>query len=122
MDEWPPPQRNESAARTVALLKANPSRVCPLSQGNSARLRHSATLRRGADRMQSLEARLSRLTHAQLLRLAALGCNESTQVMAEASRMLVPLWAAEEIFLSTDLLDCIMASLALDDAAVAKVR
>ena len=74
---------------------------------------------------QTLEARLSRLTHAQLLRLAALGCNESTQVMAEASRMLVPLWtadrAAEEVFLSTDLLDCIMASLGAQDAAVASV-
>jgi len=54
-----------------------------------------------------------------------LGCNESTQMMAEASRMLVPLWAAdraaEEVFLSTDLLDCIMASLALGDAAVSSV-
>ena len=74
---------------------------------------------------QTLEARLSRLTHAQLLRLVALGCNESTQMMAEASRMLAPLWAAdrtaEEVLLSTDLLDCIMASLALGDAAVASV-
>ena len=74
---------------------------------------------------QTLEARLSRLTHAQLLRLAALGCNESTQVMAEASRMLAPLWAADraadEVFLSTDLLDCILASLGAQDAAVASV-
>jgi hypothetical protein len=78
-----------------------------------------------ADAAQTLEARLSRLSHAQLLRLVALGCNESTQVMAEASRMLVPLWAAdraaEEVFLSTDLLDCIMASLGAQDAAVASV-
>ena len=77
------------------------------------------------DAAQTLEARLSRLSHAQLLRLVALGCNESTQVMAEASRMLVPLWAAdraaEEVFLSTDLLDCIMASLGAQDAAVASV-
>ena len=41
--------------------------------------------------------------------------------MVEANSMLVPRWAVDEILLSPDLLVCIMASLPLDDGAVAAV-
>lgn len=64
---------------------------------------------------------LTQVDQAQLVALAAVSCGQSKEAMAEANGMLVPRWAVDEILLSPDLLACIMASLSLDDGAVAAV-
>ena len=56
-----------------------------------------------------LELRLADLSHAELLRVAAIGCGESRAAMAEANRMLsaekpLPAWAVDQVLLSPDLL------------------
>ena len=55
------------------------------------------------------ELRLADLSHAELLRVAAIGCGESRAAMAEANRMLsaanpLPTWAVDQVLLSPDLL------------------
>ena len=56
-----------------------------------------------------LELRLADLSHAELLRVATIGCGESRAAMAEANRMLsatkpLPAWAVDQVLLSPDLL------------------
>ena len=71
-------------------------------------------------------ARLADLSHAQLLEIAAAGCEASTQVKNRADAILAahkPLaqWAVEGVLLSSDLLPHLLAPLQLEDGAAAAV-
>ena len=71
-------------------------------------------------------ARLADLSHAQLLEIAAAGCEASTQVRNRADAILAahkPLaqWAVEGVLLSSDLVPHLLAPLQLEDGAAAAV-
>jgi len=71
-------------------------------------------------------ARLADLPHAQLLEIAAAGCEASTQVMKRADALLaahkpLALWAVEGVLLSSDLVPYLLAPLQLEDGAAAAV-
>jgi hypothetical protein len=73
-----------------------------------------------------LAARLFDLSHAQLLEIAAAGCEASTEVKNRADAILAvhkPLaqWAVEGVLLSSDLLPHLLAPLQLQDGAAAAV-
>ena len=73
-----------------------------------------------------IAARLADLSHAQLLEIAAAGCDASTEVKNRADALLAahkPLaqWAVEEVLLSSDLVPHLLAPLQLDDGAAAAV-
>ena len=73
-----------------------------------------------------LAARLFDLSHAQLLEIAAAGCEASTEVKNRADAILaahMPLaqWAVEGVLLSSDLLPHLLAPLQLQDGAAAAV-
>ena len=70
--------------------------------------------------------RLADLSHAQLLEIAAAGCEASTEVKNRADAILaahMPLaqWAVEGVLLSSDLLPHLLAPLQLQDGAAAAV-
>ena len=70
--------------------------------------------------------RLADLSHAQLLEIAAAGCEASTEVKNRADAILAvhkPLaqWAVEGVLLSSDLLPHLLAPLQLQDGAAAAV-
>jgi hypothetical protein len=70
--------------------------------------------------------RLFDLSHAQLLEIAAAGCEASTKVKNRADAILAahkPLaqWAVEGVLLSSDLLPHLLAPLQLQDGAAAAV-
>ena len=70
--------------------------------------------------------RLADLSHAQLLEIAAAGCEASTKVKNRADAILAahkPLaqWAVEGVLLSSDLLPHLLAPLQLQDGAAAAV-
>ena len=70
--------------------------------------------------------RLVELSHAQLLEIAAAGCEASTDVNNRADAMLAahkPLaqWAVEGVLLSSDLVPHLLAPLQLEDGAAAAV-
>ena len=70
--------------------------------------------------------RLADLSHAQLLEIAAAGCEASTEVRNRADAILAahkPLaqWAVEGVLLSSDLLPHLLAPLQLQDGAAAAV-
>ena len=67
-------------------------------------------------------ARLVDLSHAQLLEIAAAGCEASTEVKNRADAILAahkPLaqWAVEGVLLSSDLAPHVLAPLPLEDSA-----
>jgi hypothetical protein len=71
-------------------------------------------------------ARLADLSHAQLLEIAAAGCEASTQVKNRADAILAahkPLaqWAVEGVLLSSDLVPHLLAPLQLEGGAAAAV-
>jgi len=71
-------------------------------------------------------ARLADLSHAQLLEIAAAGCEASAEVMNRADAILAahkPLaqWAVEGVLLSSDLVPHLLAPLQLEDGAAAAV-
>ena len=71
-------------------------------------------------------ARLADLSHAQLVEIAAAGCEASTQVKNRADALLAahkPLaqWAVEGVLLSSDLVPHLLAPLQLEDGAAAAV-
>ena len=73
-----------------------------------------------------MAARLADLSHAQLLEIAAAGCEASTQVKNRADALLAahkPLaqWAVEGVLLSSDLVPHLLAPLQLEDGAAAAV-
>ena len=73
-----------------------------------------------------LAARLVDLSHAQLLEIAAAGCEASAEVQNRADAILAahkPLaqWAVEGVLLSSDLVPHLLAPLKLEDGAVAAV-
>ena len=73
-----------------------------------------------------MAARLADLSHAQLVEIAAAGCEASTQVKNRADAILAahkPLaqWAVEGVLLSSDLVPHLLAPLQLEDGAVAAV-
>eukprot|EP00964_Phaeocystis_antarctica_P072403 scaffold44267_cov69-Phaeocystis_antarctica.AAC.3 len=73
-----------------------------------------------------IAARLAELSHAQLLEIAAAGCEASTEVKNRADAMLAahkPLaqWAVEGVLLSSDLVPHLLAPLQLADCAAAAV-
>ena len=73
-----------------------------------------------------LAARLVDLSHAQLLEIAAAGCEASTEVKNRADAILaahkpLPQWAVEGVLLSSDLVPHLLAPLKLEDGAVAAV-
>ena len=74
----------------------------------------------------SVAARLADLPHAQLLEIAAAGCEASTQVMKRADALLaahkpLAMWAVEGVLLSSDLVPHLLAPLQLEDGAAAAV-
>ena len=73
-----------------------------------------------------MAARLADLSHAQLVEIAAAGCEASTQVKNRADAILAahkPLaqWAVEGVLLSSDLVPHLLAPLELEDGAAAAV-
>ena len=71
-----------------------------------------------------MAARLADLSHAQLVEIAAAGCEASTQVKNRADALLAahkPLaqWAVEGVLLSSDLVPHLLAPLQLEDGAAA---
>jgi len=73
-----------------------------------------------------IAARLADLSHAQLVGIAAAGCEASTQVKNRADALLAahkPLaqWAVEGVLLSSDLVPHLLAPLQLEDGAAAAV-
>ena len=73
-----------------------------------------------------IAARLADLSHAQLVEIAAAGCEASTQVKNRADALLAahkPLaqWAVEGVLLSSDLVPHLLAPLQLEDGAAAAV-
>ena len=73
-----------------------------------------------------IAARLAELSHAQLLEIAAAGCEASTEVKNRADAILAahkPLaqWAVEGVLLSSDLVPHLLAPLQLEDGAAAAV-
>jgi ketosteroid isomerase-like protein len=73
-----------------------------------------------------IAARLADLSHAQLVEIAAAGCEGSTQVKNRADALLAahkPLaqWAVEGVLLSSDLVPHLLAPLQLEDGAAAAV-
>ena len=73
-----------------------------------------------------MAARLADLSHAQLVEIAAAGCEASTQVKKRADAILAahkPLaqWAVEGVLLSSDLVPHLLAPLQLEDGAAAAV-
>ena len=73
-----------------------------------------------------LAARLFDLSHAQLLEIAAAGCEASIEVMNRADAILaahkpLPQWAVEGVLLSSDLVPHLLAPLELEDGAAAAV-
>ena len=73
-----------------------------------------------------IAARLADLSHAQLLEIAAAGCEASTEVKNRADALLAahkPLaqWAVEGVLLSSDLVPHLLAPLQLEDGAAAAV-
>ena len=73
-----------------------------------------------------MAARLADLSHAQLVEIAAAGCDASTQVKDRADALLAahkPLaqWAVEGVLLSSDLVPHLLAPLQLEDGAAAAV-
>ena len=73
-----------------------------------------------------LAARLVDLSHAQLLEIAAAGCEASAEVKNRADAILAahkPLaqWAVEGVLLSSDLVPHLLAPLQLEDGAAAAV-
>ena len=73
-----------------------------------------------------IAARLADLSHAQLVEIAAAGCEASTQVKDRADAILAahkPLaqWAVEGVLLSSDLVPHLLAPLQLEDGAAAAV-
>ena len=73
-----------------------------------------------------LAARLADLSHAQLVEIAAAGCEASTQVKNRADALLAahkPLaqWAVEGVLLSNDLVPHLLAPLQPEDVAAAVV-
>ena len=73
-----------------------------------------------------LAARLVDLSHAQLLEIAAAGCEASAEVKNRADAILAahkPLaqWAVEGVLLSSDLVPHLLAPLQLGDGAAAAV-
>ena len=73
-----------------------------------------------------IAARLADLPHAQLLEIAAAGCEASTQIMTRADALLaahkpLALWAVEGVLLSSDLVPHLLAPLQLEDGAAAAV-
>jgi len=71
-------------------------------------------------------ARLADLSHAQLLEIAAAGCEASTQIMKRPDALLaahkpLALWAVEGVLLSSDLVPHLLAPLQLEDGAAAAV-
>ena len=70
--------------------------------------------------------RLGELSHAQLLEIAAAGCEASAEVKNRADAILaahkpLPQWAVEGVLLSSDLVPHLLAPLQLQDGAVAAV-
>jgi len=73
-----------------------------------------------------MAARLADLSHAQLLEIAAAGCEASTQVKNRAdgilaAHKLLAQWAVEGVLLSNDLVPRLLAPLQLEDGAAAAV-
>eukprot|EP00964_Phaeocystis_antarctica_P055095 scaffold32393_cov69-Phaeocystis_antarctica.AAC.6 len=73
-----------------------------------------------------LAARLFDLSHAQLLEIAAAGCEASAEVKNRADAILaahklLPQWAVEGVLLSSDLVPRLLAPLQLEDGAAAAV-
>ena len=73
-----------------------------------------------------MAARLADLSHAQLVEIAAAGCDASTEVKNRADAILAahkPLaqWAVEGVLLSSDLVPHLLAPLQLEDGAAAAV-
>ena len=73
-----------------------------------------------------MAARLADLSHAQLVEIAAAGCEASTEVKNRADALLAahkPLaqWAVEGVLLSSDLVPHLLAPLQLEDGAAAAV-
>ena len=73
-----------------------------------------------------MAARLADLSHAQLVEIAAAGCEASTEVKDRADAILAahkPLaqWAVEGVLLSSDLVPHLLAPLQLEDGAAAAV-
>ena len=73
-----------------------------------------------------MAARLAGLSHAQLMEIAAAGCEASTEVKNRADALLAahkPLaqWAVEGVLLSSDLVPHLLAPLQLEDGAAAAV-
>ena len=71
-----------------------------------------------------IAARLADLSHAQLLEIAAAGCEASAEVKNRADTILAahkPLaqWAVEGVLLSSDLVPHLLAPLQLEDGAAA---
>ena len=76
--------------------------------------------------LSRIALRLADLSHAQLLEIAAAGCEASTEVKNRADAILAahkPLaqWAVEGVLLSSDLLPHLLAPLQLQDGAAAAV-
>ena len=74
----------------------------------------------------SLAPRLAKLSHAQLVDLAAAGCMESAELKNRADAMVaevapLPSWCVESVLLSPDLLPVLFASLGLSECAAASV-
>ena len=70
--------------------------------------------------------RLAELSHAQLLEIAAAGCEASTEVKNQADAILathkpLPQWAVEGVLHSSDLLPHVLSLLQLKDGAAAAV-
>ena len=75
---------------------------------------------------EQMAARLADLSHAQLVEIAAAGCEASTEVKNRADALLAahkPLaqWAVEGVLLSSDLVPHLLAPLQLEDGAAAAV-
>ena len=73
-----------------------------------------------------MAARLADLSHAQLVEIAAAGCEASAEVKNRADALLAahkPLaqWAVEGVLLSSDLVPHLLAPLQLEDGAAAAV-
>ena len=73
-----------------------------------------------------IAARLADLSHAQLVEIAAAGCEASAEVKNRADALLAahkPLaqWAVEGVLLDPDLLTVVLAPLQLEDGAAAAV-
>ena len=67
-----------------------------------------------------MAARLADLSHAQLVEIAAAGCEASTEVKDRAEALLAA-QAVEKVLLSIDLVPHLLASLQLEDGAAAAV-